>query len=207
MAEHSKIFEDNYQDYCNQIALVDLASVKDRLKIEIKQNIAQVRLFNQLYQVSGSGIFDTDNKKADYVTCIILFKYILLCPEQLHLDKAWCTFRDFKKKSHFTHTNYLNSDTNRRIISHFTGRLPDLKAACETLGCTGQPMDIPYDLSVSFTALPRLSLLLLVNDADEEFPADCKVLFQRQGEYYLDPESLAMTSGLLAKKLIQADEK
>lgn len=36
--------------------------------------------------------------------------------------------------------------------------------------------------------------------------SDCKVLFQRQGEYYLDPESLAMTSGLLAKKLIQADK-
>ena len=67
-------------------------------------------------------------------------------------------------------------------------------------------MDLAYDLSVSFTALPRLSLLLLVNDADDDFPTDCKVLFQRQGEYYLDPESLAMTSGLLAKKIIQADE-
>jgi hypothetical protein len=39
-----------------------------------------------------------------------------------------------------------------------------------------------------------------------DFPADCKVLFQSQGEYYLDPESLAMTSGLLAKKIIQTDE-
>ncbi|RLB85575.1 MAG: hypothetical protein DRH26_18175 [Deltaproteobacteria bacterium] len=47
---------------------------------------------------------------------------------------------------------------------------------------------------------------MLMNDADEDFPADCKVLFQRQGEYYLDPESLAMTSGLLARKLIAADE-
>jgi hypothetical protein len=61
-------------------------------------------------------------------------------------------------------------------------------------------------VSVSFAVLPRLSLLLLLNDADDNFPFDGKVLFQRQGEYYLDPESLAMTSGLLAKKLIEADQ-
>lgn len=207
MAEKSKIFEEHYQDYCRQIASVDLASIKDRLKIQINDNIAQIPFFNQIYQVSGLGIFDTDNKKADYVTCVILSKYVLLCPNQLYLDADWCTFRDFKKESHFTNTNYFTSDTTQRIISHFSGRLNDLKTACRKINGADQQMDLAYNLSVSFTVLPRLSLLLLVNDADEDFPADCKVLFQKQGEYYLDPESLAMTSGFLSKKLIQADKK
>jgi hypothetical protein len=42
------------------------------------------------------------------------------------------------------------------------------------------------------SALPRISLLLLFNDGDEEFPAKCTVLFQRHAEYYLDPECLAI---------------
>jgi Domain of unknown function (DUF3786) len=207
MAEQSKIFEENYQDYCRQIASVDLASIKTRLEIQVEDNVAQVQFFNQTCQVSGLGIFNTNNEKADYATCVILAKYILLCPDQLHLDSDWCTFRDFKKESHFTNTNIFNSDTIQKITTHFSGRLPDLKAACEKANGTKQEMGLAYDLSVSFTALPRLSLLLLFNDADEDFPSDCKVLFQKQAEYYLDPESLAMTSGLLARQLIQADEK
>ena len=50
-------------------------------------------------------------------------------------------------------------------------------------------------------ALPRLSLLLLFNDADEEFAANGTVLFQKHAEHYLDPESLAMTSAFLVRLL------
>jgi hypothetical protein len=33
---------------------------------------------------------------------------------------------------------------------------------------------------------------LLFNDADEEFPARCTVLFEKRAEHYLDMECLAM---------------
>ena len=203
MTEQSKIFEDHYQDYCKQIADVDFASIKNRLYIVCKKDMAYIPFFGQTYEVSGNGIFNEKGHKADYVTCVILSKYILLCPDQLHLDAEWCTFRDFKRVSHFTNTNIFNSETTQKIVTHFTGRLPELKSACEKMNGADQQMDNTYDLSVSFTVLPRLSLLLLMNDKDDDFPATCKVLFQKQAEYYLDPESLAMTSGLLAKKLIQ----
>jgi hypothetical protein len=65
---------------------------------------------------------------------------------------------------------------------------------------------MPYDLSVRFEALPRVSLLLLFNDRDDEFPAGCKVLFNQHAETYLDPESLAMTGSFLAKQLHRAGE-
>jgi hypothetical protein len=40
-------------------------------------------------------------------------------------------------------------------------------------------------------------LLLLFDDVDEEFPAQCKVLFERRSEHYLDPECLAIIGRLL----------
>ncbi len=205
MAAPSEIFEENYKGYLSQIASVDFASVKDRLDIQIENGIALIPFFDHTYQVSSQGIFDMNNKKADYMTSVVLSKYVLLCPDELVLDGEWCSFRDFKKESHFTNTNYFNSDTTQRITTHFSGRLNDLKAACQKINGVEQQMDLAYDVSVSFSAFPRLSLLLLMNDADEDFPADCKVLFQRQGEYYLDPESLAGTSAILAKKLILAN--
>ena len=54
---------------------------------------------------------------------------------------------------------------------------------------------------MQFQALPRIALLLSFNDGDEDFPPYSTVLFWRQAEYYLDPESLAMTSALLARQL------
>ena len=206
MTQRSKVFESHYQDYCRQISFVDFATVKELLGIQIENNTALIPFLNRTYQVSSQGILKMNNEKADYITCVILAKYILLCPDKLYLDSDWCTFRDFKKESHFTNANFFNIETTGKIKTQFSGKLNNLKTACKKLNGVVQHMGLAYDLSVSFTVLPRLSLLLLMNDVDEDFPAECKVLFQKQGEYYLDPESLAMTSGLLAKRLIQADE-
>jgi hypothetical protein len=49
---------------------------------------------------------------------------------------------------------------------------------------------------MQFTALPKIPVLMLFNDADEEFHAQCAVLFERRAENYLDMECLAMVGML-----------
>jgi hypothetical protein len=44
-------------------------------------------------------------------------------------------------------------------------------------------------------------VLLLFNDADEDFPASCSVLYERRAERYLDMECLAMLGMMLAEGL------
>ncbi len=114
---------------------------------------------------------------------------------------------DFKRTSHFTNVNYFASDTAQMINQHFSGKLEALSEAGEELGGFRPEVDMPYDLSMQFEALPRISLLLLFNDRDEEFPAQCTVLFQQHAEFYLDPESLSMTSAFLAKDLKETSQK
>ena len=58
-----------------------------------------------------------------------------------------------------------------------------------------------YDISVKFQALPRIPLLLLFNDRDDEFPSNCSVLFKGNAGYFLDPECLAIPGGLLFRRL------
>ena len=89
------------------------------------------------------------------------------------------SFKDFKTTSHFTNINYFASDTERAIVKGFSGRLAALAEACRQTGGVPHEAGMPYDLSVRFEALPRVSLLLLFNDRDDEFPAGCKVLFNR----------------------------
>ncbi|MEJ2657853.1 MAG: DUF3786 domain-containing protein [Desulfobacterales bacterium] len=201
MVQASDVFEKNYQQYCAQMAKIDFESIKDKLGIIHDGDRMFIPFFNNRYLVSNNGVFDESGNRPDYVISVILSKYILLCPDQSHHENEWVSFKDFKMVSHFTNVNYFSSDTERAIERHFSGKLDELKKACEELDGSHHEMEISYDLSMQFSALPRISLLLLFNDGDEEFPAKCTVLFQKHAEYYLDPESLAMTSACLAREL------
>jgi len=203
MAESSEVFERNYQDYCTQLAGVDLRCIENGLGMVSDGDRMALTFFDQKYFISNRGIVDTSGSRPDYVTFVILAKYILLCPERPHQDAEWVSFKDFKRATHFTNVNYFSSDVERAIEKHFSGKLAELGEACRKLGGTPVKMN-SFDLGVQFDALPRIALLLLFNDADEEFPAKATVLFQKHAEYYLDPESLAMTGACLAKKLKQA---
>jgi hypothetical protein len=81
----------------------------------------------------------------------------------------------------------------------------NLKKACEILEGRYPTLELSYDLSVQFNLLPRIPVLLLYNDADDEFPANCSVLFERRAEYYLDAECLAMAGRLLFISLKEAE--
>ncbi len=198
----SDIFEKNYQQYCSQLAEIDFESINDRLGIEHDGDDRKViPFFNEKYVVSENGISEASGSRANYMVSVILAKYILLCPDKLHHDPVWASFKDFKKNSQFTNVNYFASDTEKTIEKQFAGRLDALKKACEAFGGFQVEMDISYDLAVQFDALPRISMLLLFNDGDDEFPAKCNVLFQKHAEFYLDPESLAMAGAMLAKGL------
>jgi hypothetical protein len=56
-----------------------------------------------------------------------------------------------------------------------------------------------------FEALPRVRIYLIFNDADEDFPADCSLLFEKQAAQYLDMECLAMIGMVIAERLAGKD--
>ena len=62
---------------------------------------------------------------------------------------------------------------------NFSGKRDELVKACEKYHGYPGKKPFSYDVVMQFDALPRISLLLLFNDKDEEFPAECSVLFQR----------------------------
>jgi hypothetical protein len=203
VTDTADIFERNYLEYQAQLSKVDLASIKDKLGILSDSDKMFIPFLNKRYYVSNDGITDESGHRPDYSVSVILFKYILLCPAESYYDEEWTAFRDFKRISHFTNVNYFSSDTEKLIEKNFSGKLNELRKACDELGGFHHETGTAYDLSMQFIALPRVSLLLLFNDGDEEFPAKCTVLFQKHAEYYLDPECLAMTSAFLAKNLKQ----
>ncbi len=201
MFKDSDIFEKHYEDYMRQIMQTDLLALKDILGIEGDADRMMVPFFHKKYSISKDGILDGSGRRPHYGVCVILAKYILHCPDRPHDEPEWVSLKDFKRTSHLFNVNFFRSDTEQAIEKSFSGRKEALLTACESLGGHDRGAEFPYDVAMTFEALPRISLLLLFNDVDDEFPAQCKVLFQKQSEFYLDPESLIMTGTYLAKRL------
>lgn len=197
----TNIFETHYEDYCHQIAELDLSSIQNTLGIELRGQEAIIPFLGEDYIVSKKGIADEFGNRPDYMVCVILSKYLLLCPDAPIVNKEWAALKDFRNLSQFANLNVFASDTERPIVKRFSGRLDALSDASRKLGGKPCDMGLSYDFAMEFKVLPQIGILLLFNDRDNEFPATCSVLFQRQAEYYLDPESLIMTGMAFTQRL------
>jgi hypothetical protein len=195
MTTKQTVFEKTYEDYLAQIGGIDLNCVKQNLGVEVEGNEIIIPLFGKPFNVSEKGIADPSGKKPTLDICVILCKYLLLCPDVLPRDKEWVSFRGLKDSGPLT--KYFANDVERAISTYFAGKPGKMEEACKALGGYIPAIEVTYDLSMQFDALPKVPVILLYNDADDEFPAKCSVLFERRAESYLDAECIAMLGRLL----------
>jgi hypothetical protein len=199
MNEKSSVFEETYSNYLAQIGGLDFKEIADRLGAELEGDELIIPVFGKPTRVSAAGISEPSGSRPTFSVCVILFKYLLLCPDHDPTENDWVSFKDFKDSAPFAGAffNY----TEVPLAKYFSGRLKDLEAACRKIHGHPPAATFSYDLCMQFHALPKIPVLLLFNDADEEFPAQCAVLFERRAEKYLDMECLAMVGMLLFEYL------
>ncbi len=199
MDPKSPIFEKTYQDYLARISTLDLQTAAKKTGSEWTGESVIVPLFGTPYNVSGKGILNPSGGKPQYSINVVLCQYLLLHPSNHSEDDAWVSYKDFKDAAPLAHTFQVNTEIS--ITNNFSGKLKALEEACLNLGGYVHSSDWNYDLNIKFDALPRVPILLLFNDADEEFPAQSLLLFEKRAEHYLDMECLAILGWLLAEKL------
>lgn len=199
MTAQATVFERTYRDYISQVAGMDFRSVEQPLGGRVEGNAMLIPLFGEHCTVSGNGIADANGKQPALDVCVILCKYLLLCPVVTPHARDWVSYRGLKDSGPLT--VYFRNDVERAIADHFSGRLDALEGACKGIGGYAPEIDGSYDLAMQFDALPRVPLILLFNDGDDEFPARASVLFERRSECYLDPECLAIIGRLLFTRL------
>ena len=205
MVAKSSVFEKTYEYYLTQVAEIDLQRTAEILGIEVEGDEASIPLFYKPYRVSKKGIVSPGGKRPSFDICVILCKYLLLCPHERPKEKEWVAYRDLKDSGPLI--SYFSNDVEQAITTRFSENLKELVKASKALGGRNPSMELSYELSMEFHPLPRVPLLMLFNDKDEEFPARCSVLFEKRAEKYLDAECLAMTGRLLFDSLTKAGLK
>jgi len=200
MKKKSPVFEENYQYYLKRIGALDLPLCADILGAEVDAGGLMVSFFGRPHRISGDGVIGPDGLRPSYSTCIILFKYILMCPDAVQARGPWNSFRDFKDAGPLV--GYFTKEVETQIARGFEGDVNRLAVAAEKWGGRLPETVFSCDLSVQFDPLPRLSMLMLFNERDEEFPSHCSVLFERQTASYLDMESVAVLGHVLSEGLL-----
>jgi hypothetical protein len=202
LEQKAPIFEQIYQDYLAQLGQVDLQNIANKIGTEMKGDSILVPLFGQLYKISPKGILDPSGKEPIHSVKVVLCQYLLHAPATEPEGEDWVSYKDFKDASPFV--GGFQNNTEKAIAKNFAGRLEALRKACLQLGGKDPGLDWGYQLSMKFDPLPHVPILLLFNDADEEFPAQCLLLFERRAEKYLDMESMAILAWLLTDDLNQS---
>lgn len=205
MVEKSSAFEETYKRYLDQIAGIELTLLEEKLGVKVENNEVIIPFFGQPYKVSKSGIIDPSGKQPPLEVSVVLSKHLLMCPDVNPMEDDWVSYRDFKDSGPLTH--FFENNVEQPIANYFSERLNELETSCKTLAGFPPAMELNYDLSMQFNSLPKIPVLLLFNDTDDEFPANCSVLFERRAEKYLDAESLAILGILLSAYLRKRAEK
>ena len=195
------VFEETFREYLKQISGIDFESLADVLGIEVDRGKITIPFFEKPYLVSDKSILDPSDQKPSFGECVVLCKYLLLCPDTASPEDDWVAYRDFKDSGPLT--VFFADSVEKPLAEHFAGRLVELETSCRTLGGFSPNIELTYDLCMQFNALPRIPILLLYNDVDDEFPAHCSILFKQASDKFLDAESLAILGEILSRRLIK----
>jgi len=195
------IFERIYQEYLEQIKKIDLKKLSERIDEGVVWNGKEliIPLFSRPFFISKEGIKDYSRKRPCHEEIVVLSKYILSYPKEIKRDGNWKHYRDFKDSAPLI--SLFQNDVEKRIANLFSGKKDLLISCCKRLGGKEYKGEWNYDVSFLFNALPHIPLLLLFNDTDESFPAQCILLFKESIECFLDMESVAILGIILTKYL------
>ena len=198
MNKPAPVFKETRDSYREQIGALDLEKRAAILGGVMEADTLVLTLFQTPYFISKAGVLDENGEKAPFDVTIILSKYVLMCPEAIPPKGGWVHYRELKNTGPLT--AYWHNHVERELTDAFTGKLEILKASTQNL--LAEPDAAPAgEIDVVIEALPRVSLRLVFNDADDEFPASCTALLDRTVETFIDGESLAVLGAIFTSRL------
>lgn len=195
----SSVFKQTYRDYLDIVKKIDFSKKKDVAGIKKEGADLVIPFFDSVIRFTGTGFKDAEGHTPKFEVSVVLFRYLMMCPDRLPAKGDWTAFRDFPDAGPLT--VFWSDNVEGPIVSHFTGRIDHLYRRCQAMGLKEPDLSVSYDLALTVDALPRVPMLLLFNDAEEGFSPTASVLFQKDATHYLDGESLAILGGIFAARI------
>ena len=196
------VYHQTYRRYLERLKRMRFDGKQALLGITQDVDEVTVPYFGRTIRLTPDGLADENGQRPEFADCVVICRYLIMCPSFEPRETNWVAFRDFPDAGPLT--VFWADTVEGTLAKTFAGRRDALQHSCDVLGGSVPEMDISCDLVRRFTPLPKVPLLLVFNDADETFPAAVSVLFEKRAATYLDGESQAVLGHVLVKRLLAA---
>ncbi len=186
-----------YPDWRN-----DFAESAGRLGLELLANgDVRVELCGREYRINSAGVNPSDGLPDDVNYRNVLAYYILSTgrgePEHSYVPLPRTTGMPDGQKTH--DKGILIAPLPREFGDDYS----KFQSAARKIGGVLEAASAEGGHCWSFQVLPKIPLRLVFYEADEEFPADIQILFDRSAPRFLAFECLAFLTGCFRKSLIR----
>ena len=200
MTDRAPVFGNIRSDYLARVARLDRIEERcSALGVTRGPGCYRIPFFSQEYTITADAIHDDRGNPPHHAVCVVLCQYLLLYRDTVLADASLVTYKDFRDAAPYV--GGFKSTVEAPIARHFTGKVRRLERNCRKLGGRPFDTDVACQLAFQLTALPRVPVFLLFHDADEDFPAQGTLLFQKDAASYLDMECIAMVGSTLTSWL------
>lgn len=193
--------QDSYRAALSELAHGDLDRCKAVLGLGSEGGDPVIPFYDEAYRLSKGAFIGQGGQAPTDAVGLVLCRYLLNCPDAPPPKGRRLTFRELDGAGPLVSSFATN--TNKIITSAYARDFHALEAAGRQMGGTRQDDPPGYDLVMRFPALPRVSVDLQFNAADDLFPAQCTVLFDQSAQVYLDMQSLFILGTYLAGGLVR----
>jgi hypothetical protein len=114
------------------------------------------------------------------------------------LTGQWLSFADLPDGRMYNRA--FQGYSGDELVKTFQLDVGGFRSACEKSGGIAAPAG---DAAFVFYALPRVPLLVNYWCGDEDFPSNCKILFDSSVSHYLPTDVCAILGSMLTRKLIK----
>ena len=153
----------------------------------VEQGAARIPLFGEDCCVRRDGVYK-GAVRLDTIGSILVVRY-LLAAGTAQMQHTWLPYRDLKDGAQFS--GFIKTNIEDKIAGAFQGKRDALAERLSALGAVRCAEEVQGDIALVVHPLPKVPVLSLFWDRDEEFPASFQFLFDGSASSYLDLEALA----------------
>ncbi len=150
--------------------------------------VIRLKMMNNEYEVRSEGLFKGNQYSQDSWSKIIIYDYVRR-KGNISLTGDWVSLGHFPNTA--SHSKAFQKKAETKIAEKFNSNMSGLKERCRELEGVEIQDKIKADYVCGFKLLPRVPIYICFWDADEEFPASCKLHVDSSAEAYIDIEYLA----------------
>jgi hypothetical protein len=150
--------------------------------------VIKLKMMNREYEVRNEGLFVDDSYCEHSWSKIIIYDYVRM-KGGTPLTGNWVSMGHFPDAA--SHSKAFQKNAEDKISEKFNSDLSGLASRCNELECFETSGELKADYVCGFNLLPCVPMYLSFWEADDEYPASCKLYVDRNADAYIDIEYLA----------------